>query len=652
MIFLLSHFYRGQSKRNHITVCGIVGIYHFTKQPVAEENLKRMINVIRHRGPDDAGFKVVHHVGLGHCRLSIIDLSPAGHQPMTNEDQTLWISYNGEIYNYKELRAELMEKGHHFKSQTDTEVILHAFEQWGKDCVHKFNGMFAFCIWNMAKQEFFLARDRIGIKPLYYYQDNQKFIFASEIKAMLEDNTIERIPNLEAIHDYLIFNYQINDHTFFHNIFSLPAGYRLVVNEEGIISERYWNLLENSDTERLTEKQLNENLFHLLTDSVKLRLHSDVPIGAHLSGGLDSSTIVTLMNMNLTDRVNTFTGRFAEGEQFDESYYATLLAKKYDLIQHFVEPSLDNFISEFSKIVWLLDQPTVGVGVFPQYFVCKLAKQWVTVVLGGQGGDELFGGYVWYQKALSENCLFSLGSKLSHDGKARGKVGLQYLSTLGYKEFLSAFVRRNFVDFETRFARIRLKLRSERERRKLLATNFLESIENVTIEDRTKEAFDDIRVDNFVKKMMYWDVKYFLAGLLTVEDRTSMAVSLESRVPLLDYRIVEFAFNLPARYKFNGFHNTKLIVKNIMKSYLPDEIINRKDKIGFTVPISRWLRTGLKDYTTALLFSEKFKNRNLFNQEFIENLVRKHLHQVKDNSNLLWSLLNLETWFRIFIDKN
>lgn len=628
-------------------MCGIAGIINFNYSNKVDQDVLELINdAIKHRGPDDEGFYIDRNIGLGHRRLSIIDIE-GGHQPMTNEDGTIWIVYNGEIYNYLELRGDLVFKGHKFKTHSDTEVIIHLYEEYGEKCLERLNGMFAFALWDKNKKRIFAARDRLGIKPFYYYCDSNKFIFASEIKAILKHDDIKAEPNWNGILDYLTFQFCLGDKTLFKGIKKLLPGHYLVLHPQNpsLSIHEYWDLDYTIDNYH-TEDYFSDKLLMLIEDSVRLQLRSDVPLGAHLSGGLDSSTITCIASSLLGSRIKTFTGGFKEGKDYDETKYAKIVSKFAKTEYFEIFPTALDFIEVLPKLIYYLDEPVAGPGVFPQYFVSKLASENVKVVLGGQGGDEIFGGYARYLIAYLEQCLKGAIFETQEEGK--------YVVTLDsiipnltllqqYKPMLQYFWTDGlFEPMDKRYFKL---IDRSNGLENLLTADLLKIRKNYSVFDGFQKIFNNPNTLSYFNKMTYFDIKTLLPALLQVEDRMSMAVSLESRVPLLDHRIVELIASMPPTMKFRG-GMSKYIFKNAIKNVIPKEILNRKDKMGFPVPLSEWYQDSLKGYIQDILLSDIAKARGIYNMECIEKAImteRKFGRQV-------WGLLCLELWFREFID--
>ena len=631
-------------------MCGIVGIWsEDSTLPLIKNIVNKMLSTLVHRGPDDKGVYYNKELGLGHRRLAIID-PVGGKQPLSNEDETVWIIFNGAIYNYLELRLELTIKGHNFKTHSDTEVIIHAYEEWGKDCIHRLNGMFAFVIWDEKKKIMWGARDRIGIKPLYYSFNEKSFIFASEIKAILASGIISPETNTYGLKDYLTFQFCLGEKTLFKNIYKILPGHMFEVKYDGkrlrFHSSQYWDVCFDKIDFEHTDEYFVDKLLLTLDDAIKIRLRSDVLLGAHLSGGLDSTSIVCIASSLLGNgNIKTFTGRFNEGPAFDESNYAKLVAKKLGTEYHEITLNAKNFEEVIEDIIYYLDEPVAGPGAFPQFFVSKLAKEQVKVVLGGQGGDEIFIGYIRYLIAYLEECLKGAIDETANTNKyiLTLQTIIPNLSVIkNYKDFLSYFWKSGLFDSqEKRY--FRLIDRSEGIK------NF---IEYDILDEKEYSPFDEfVRIflkyknTSFINKMTYFDLKASLPALLHVEDRTSMANSIESRVPFLDHRIVELMASIPPAIKFkNG--EMKYMLKKAVKNFVPREILTRKDKMGFPVPINKWFLNELNTFVIDLLNDNKTLGRGIFRKKAIKDLLKTQTQF----GRVVWGMVCLELWFRKFID--
>ena len=628
-------------------MCGIVGLIN-TKNSIDKATLKTMMQAIAHRGPDDEGTFVDNSIGLGHKRLSIID-PKNGHQPMCNEDGSVWIVFNGAVYNYLEIRQNLVKKGHDIKSYCDTEVIIHAYEQYGEKCLEKFNGMFAFVIYDKNKNKIFAARDRFGIKPFYYYCDEDKFVFASEIKAILASEMVDKKVNYEGIQDYIVFQFTLGKKTLFKDIYKLEPGHYMTLDmNEGLEPNivQYWDLEFKYDTHH-TEDYFIDRLKFLIDDSIRLRLRSDVELGTFLSGGLDSSTVTCVASECLgREGLKTFTGKFNEGKEYDESYYAKLAAGHANADYQEIAMTAEQFRESLSDIIYYLDEPGAGPGVFPQYMVSKLASENVKVALGGQGGDEIFIGYARYLVAYLEECI--KGAIFETANKDKYAVTLDSIASnlpllKTYKPMLQNFMQEGmFGPQEERYFRI---IDRSAGMKQLFNNEIFEDSRYSSFEG-FKEIFNKKGLESYVNKMTYFDLKASLPALLHVDDRTSMAWGLETRLPFLDYRIAELFASIPPNVKFKG-GESKALFKQAIKNTLPDEVLNRKDKMGFPVPLVEWYQGELKEYVEEILLGDTTKNRGIYNTKEIEKLLKKETKF----SRITWGLLCLELWFRTFIDE-
>lgn len=660
-------------------MCGIAGIYNLNNEPVSTELLKRMIDIMMHRGPDDKGAVLlgskveatrpvvvetvgvpftIHHspydIGLGHCRLAVIDLSEIGHQPMCNENGTIWITYNGEIYNYIELGQDLKSKGHIFRSKTDTEVIIHAYEEWGVECIQKFNGMWAFAIWDDRKKRLFCARDRMGIKPFYYYFDKERFLFASEIKALLVNAFIERRPNDQIIWDYLVNEYvDHTEDTFFSDIKQLlPAHYLLIENKDLSIY-RYWDLDPNKTLSDITDSEAAKQFYELFEESIRLHLQSDVPLGTCLSGGLDSSSIVCMVNRFLYtnglaskeligQRQKTFSSCF-EDKRFDERDFIQKVVKQTKVDAKYVFPDGTDLLDSMDTMIWHQDEPFPSVRLLAQWQVMKLAKEnGITVLLDGQGGDELLAGYHFFFQPYFEYLLktFKLNSLVKE---------IRFYSNLYKRPKIPIFKDLlRFVIPDT-ILKLRKYILNKMENDKNICSwinkDFSEQYKNKT------SSSSSLLKDPFKLCIYKYLTKYRLPSLLRYEDRNSMAFSLEARVPFLDYRLVEFTFSLPnIQIVRNGM--TKFVLRNAMRNLIPEMIRNRTDKMGFVVPEDYWLQKLNKKQMLDIFTSRNFLQRGYFNHsQLLKHYELYCSGQEGLNASLVWRWVNLELWFRKFIDK-
>jgi len=626
-------------------VCGITGILTKSHKSPDLSILKRMADKISHRGPDDEGHYIDNRVGFYHKRLSIIDIKN-GRQPMTSG--ALTIVFNGEIYNYIELRESLTKLGYKFKTDSDTEVILKMYEEYGKRCVELLNGMFAFVIYNKRRSGIFIARDHFGIKPLYYYSDKEQFIFGSEIKAVIEHPSVKAVPDYDSMNEYLTFQFVLGDKTLFNSIRKVLPGHYMTVNLNTMQFNqvKYWEPDFHLDQDHTKRYFVNE-LKRLLDDTIKIQLRSDVPVGTYLSGGMDSS-IVTLIAARYLDNLQTFTGAFKESKDFDETEYAGKVAKKAKAKIHTIYPTASDFTELLPKLIYHLDEPVAGPGSFPQFMVSRLAKQNVTVALGGQGGDEIFGGYVRYMVAYFEQAIKGAILETNEEGEHIVSLSsiipnLPYIHK--YIPMLREFWRKGaFEEMDRRYFHLLDRSGASMD---YFTGDFIRDFNKEKVFGRFQEIFNDPDTKSYYNKMTHFDMFGSLPGLLQVEDRVSMAASLESRVPLLDRRIVDLISHIPAAMKFKG-GEMKHLLKKAVKDILPPSIFNRKDKMGFPVPLHIWMKNDeVSGFVRDILQSQKAKERGIFNPDKIDIL----LNSERPYGRALWGLLSLELWFQQIIDK-
>ncbi|UCD92614.1 MAG: asparagine synthase (glutamine-hydrolyzing) [Methanobacteriota archaeon] len=622
-------------------MCGICGI-HDPKGNIDEGLIKKMSEAMVHRGPDDEGYYFSDKLGFGFKRLSIIDLE-TGNQPIPNEDETIWIVHNGEVYNFSILRKELEEKGHRFNTKSDTEVLVHGYEEWGEDIVHKLNGMYAFVIWDSRSEKLFMVRDRLGIKPLYYRLDGDRLVFASEIKALVVDSSYEKEVDLRALVDYLTFQNVFGTKTFFKGIRKLLPGHYAIMDSNGFRVKEYWDL-EFDKAQQKEEDYYIEKYRGMLKESVAMELICDVPLGFQLSGGMDSSS-VAVSAKGLVDKFVTFSGSFPI-EGFDETPFAHQVAKSLNAEEHRISLQPEQVKGMLAKMVYHLDEPRVGPGSIPQYYVAKLASQHVKVVLTGHGGDELFAGYPAYLYAhLKETTRSKWGGS--------GREMLQVLKDLksrtaseGWRRTIGLPLYTVFTPDLSRYAREAVF--DSDEQKTLLSPNVRKDVKGYS----TREILDSYREKKkdltSLERLQYIDIKTYLPSLLDNEDRLCMAFSLESRVPILDHNIAEFSATIPSLLKVKGM-TLKNIPRKAVKGLVPDEVIEHK-KMGFPVPLAEWLRNGLGDYARDILLSPSAQKRGFFDIEYVKRLLDEHRGGSADHSEKIWCLLNFELWNTIFFD--
>lgn len=626
-------------------MCGIVGLINKSGLQADYNILKKMADTIHHRGPDDDGVMIDGPVGFFHKRLSIIDIA-GGQQPMTYKDFT--IVYNGEIYNYIELREDLKKKGHLFETSSDTEVILHMYKEYGKNFLNLLNGMFAFIIYDKNEKEIFIARDHFGIKPLYWYYDEDLIAFGSEIKALLAHPAIQAESDPDNLYEYLTFQFIMGPGTMFKNIYKILPGHYMCINLKNweIKEEKYWEPNFNIDHYH-TEEYFIVELDKILKKTIYQQLRSDVPIGTYLSGGIDSSFVTIVASKLLDTRIKSFSGAFREGPEFNELQYAHFAAKTANAELFEIFPTEQEFIDLIPKLIYHLDEPVAGPGIFPQYIVSRLASQHVKVILGGQGGDEIFGGYTRYLVAYLEQAL--KGAIYESNEEEEHIVSLESilpnLPTLKqYIPMMKSFWKEGtFEPMDRRYYHLIDRMISTAE---FFQLDFLRGCKHEEIFQKFSKEFNNPDTKSYFNKMTHFDMLGSLPGLLQVEDRVSMSVSIESRVPLLDRRIVDLISRMPAGMKFKG-GEMKYLLKKTIKDIMPPEILNRKDKMGFPVPLHIWSKNKAKDFIMDTLLSKKARERNMINTEYVEKLILAE----QPFSRGLWGLLSLELWHNQFIDK-
>ena len=606
-------------------MCGISGIINFNNNPVQEKDIRLMMQKMKHRGPDDDGVFIENNVGLGFVRLSILDLSIAGHQPMLSNDNRYVIIFNGEVYNYIEIREELKDD-FIFTTGTDTEIVLASFQKWGKACLDKFNGMFAFVIFDKKTKEIFAARDRFGIKPFYYYQDDEKFIFASEIKSILP--LVNKQANDSIIFDYLLYNRtDHSEQTFFNNINKLRHGSYLTINNFKVEVNIWYDLSEKIKSQKSLSP---ENYRALFNDSLKLRLRADVPIGVSLSGGIDSSAIVSslIKDFGLTN-LNTFSAVYGKDEPSDESEFIDVF-KSMVKNMHYTYPDANTFFNDFNDFIDTHNEPVPDIGPYAQYKVMELASKSVTVTLDGQGADEQLGGYhyffgSYYRELLRDFKLLKFITENIHYLKKHHSINAL--------KYMIYYLSPNFLQEKT-----------NRTTFPSIDTGFIDN------NNSTKQINKLLYNPKSLNESLFQHFKSKLEHLLKWEDLNAMHFSIESRVPFLDYRLVEATLNTPSHQKiYKG--ETKHILREALKNILPEKIANRKDKKGFTNPRDKWFKTEkFKNYIMELLNSESFKSRKYFDSEIAISQYNLHLEGKIDASKEIWKWINLELWFRKFID--
>lgn len=626
-------------------MCGFVGIVNKDGLDADLSILTQMAAAIRHRGPDEEGVLLEGPLGFFHKRLSIIDLS-TGRQPMTYQDYT--IVFNGEIYNYVELRKDLILKGHAFSTSSDTEVILHLYAEYGEDFVNQLNGMFAFILYDRKRSCLFIARDHFGIKPLYWFHDDEKILFGSEIKALLAHPGVSARYDPDNLYEYLTFQFVMGTGTMFRNIFKVMPGHQMTIdlNSWEISNKQYWEPDFRTDFYH-TEEYFIAELRKILEETISQQLRSDVPVGTYLSGGLDSSLVTIMASKVLDNPLRSFSGAFLEGPEFNELKYAHIAADAARAELFEVFPTEQEFIDLLPTLIYHLDEPVAGPGLFPQYIVSRMASQHVKVILGGQGGDEIFGGYARYLIAYLEQAIKGAiyESNEEEEHIVSLKSILPNLPTLRqYIPMMKSFWNDGaFEAMDRRYYNLINRMGSTAVYYK---EDFIRQRDDEAIFSKFSGYFNHSDTKSYFNKMTHFDMFGSLPGLLQVEDRVSMAVSIESRVPLLDRRIVDLISRMPAGMKFRG-GEMKYLLKRTIQDLIPHEIMNRKDKMGFPVPLHIWSKNKARDFILDILLSKRAKERNIINTSYIENL----LNTERPFGRGLWGILSLEIWFNQFIDK-
>lgn len=622
-------------------MCGIAGQLHFDHDaPIDRRTLERMTAALAHRGPDGSGFHVAPGIGLGHRRLSIIDLA-TGDQPLSNEDGSIWVVFNGEIYNFQDVRRELIGLGHQFRSSTDTEVIVHAYEEWGDGSVHRFRGMFAYAIWDAPRRRLILVRDRIGVKPLFYARTPSGISFGSEIKAVLQDPAVGRDWSPEALDAFLTLQYVPATQSIYKGVDKLAAGHMAIIENGQIHVRQYWDLtFDGNGTER-TESEYLDRLEAALDDAVKVRMVSDVPLGAFLSGGIDSSAVVSSMVSLAPGRIVTTSVGFEE-QAFNELASARLVASHLgtESHEHVVRSDIESLLP---RLAWHFDEPFSDSSAVPTFHVSAAARQHVTVALSGDGGDELWAGYTRHRVEMREmqarRWLRSASAVAGHAGALvplafKGARSLRHLALSPADACARKHVYGQF---------------DAADRRSLYTGDFARSVAGSDPLASFRDYYERCPSRDPLDRALYVDVKTYLPDDILVKvDRMSMAVSLEAREPLLDHHLIEFAATVPSHYKLRQGRG-KYLLRTLLARRLPAAIVERP-KQGFAVPIGEWLRGPLAPMAHDLLFSGRMAGRGIVDSRTVSRLWAEHRSRQADHRHRLWSLLMLELWFRHFID--
>jgi asparagine synthase (glutamine-hydrolysing) len=627
-------------------MCGIAGIVAVDRlDAAARARVVRMGDSITHRGPDEAGLHADGIAAIAHRRLSIIDLG-TGQQPLSNEDGSIWIAFNGEIYNHADLRQDLEARGHRYRTKSDTETIVHAYEESGDDCVHGFRGMFAFALWDGPKRRLLLARDRLGIKPLYWCRKGDLLLFGSEIKAILASGLVDAEANHAVLPEVLSTRYTSGEETLFRHIYKLLPGHQLVFERGEVRIRQYWDVPVRQRTHQGPD--VVAEFRALLEESVRLRLMSDVPLGMFLSGGIDSSAIAAIMARMIDRPLQTFSVAFKE-RAFSELGYARQVARAIEADSHEIVIDDRDFFGALGKLVWHEDEPIAHPSSVPLYFVSALARQHVTVVLTGEGSDELLAGYGKYLR-LAWNWRAGTLYERMVPGRLRRSIASAVAGWL--PERIGRHARRSFLAMERspeamfldNFASIRV---ADQER--LLAPGLRDIATRAHAYARSVEYFERPNgASTLLDRLLYTDTKTYLVELLMKQDQMSMATSIESRVPFLDHRLVEFVAQLPDRWKLAGL-TTKRVLREAMKGVLPDSILNRP-KMGFPVPFGIWIKGAWNGVARDVLLDRRSRERGLIDPAAVDRLLCDHAAGRTDGADRIWSLFNLELWHRTFID--
>lgn len=630
-------------------MCGICGIFLFDKiQRVNREVLSDMNRQIAHRGPDDDGFFVDGNVGLAMRRLSIIDIR-TGHQPLSNEDGSIWIVFNGEIYNHGELRKDLISRGHRYRTQSDTETIVHLYEEYGKNCVQYLRGMFAFAIWDRTRRSLFIARDRLGIKPLYYRHQGETFLFGSEIKTILNYPHVRPEFNRGTLAEYLAFGYIAGEETMYAGIHKLLPGHTLILDEDkrALQIEPYWDLnIQSDDGNRPYEHYVSEYR-ERLEDCVSSHLMSDVPLGVFLSGGLDSSAVAALTTKIRQEPVQTFSVGYGE-QRFSELPYARIVAEHLRSQHHEVHVNWGDFFQTLPRLIWHEDEPVVWPSSVALYFVARLAREHVTVVLTGEGSDETLAGYTRYAWTLLNSRMDRVYRSMTPAGLRallRSAIGVTPISAAYKRKLEHTFLGRDGASWPSFYFDNFYSAFSASDQDELLTPDAKESAGDAYAGSM---HYWNGSSGDLLHRLLYTDIKTYLVELLMKQDQMSMAASIESRVPFLDHALVEFTATIPSKYSTKGMAG-KCILKSAVADLLPEAIMIRK-KMGFPTPWEYWLKGPQLEVLEQLLLEPRTLQRRLFRQEILQRLFAEHRSGARDHGSRIWRLLNLELWLRVCVD--
>ena len=632
-------------------MCGIAGIVGFNREAqAAPAVLRRMCGVMSHRGPDDEGIYTEGRIGIGMRRLSIVDLA-TGHQPLSNEDDSIWIVFNGEIYNHATLREQLIAAGHSYRTRSDTETIVHLYEQYGRDCVQHLRGMFAFAIWDRNRKCLFIARDRLGIKPLYYTKTDSEFLFGSEIKVLMEHPGTRPEMNREGIPEYLAFGYLSGEETLYRSVSKLMPGHWLELNEAGEIRiEQYWDLQTVADEPAKDESYYVSAYRELLEGAVQSHLMSDVPLGVFLSGGVDSSAVAALMTRIRREPIETFSVGYSE-QSYSELPYARTVAKHINSIHHEVSVSSDDFFNALPKLIWHEDEPIVWPSSVSLYFVAELARERVKVVLTGEGSDETLAGYSRYAFTLKNSAFDRIYRGVIPRSLRAGLRGFiaksEWLNATARRKLTHSFLGSDGESWTSFYFDNFFSAFSAKDQAELLTKDFAQSFPSATAYASVMNVWERSSGE-ILQRLLYTDIKTYLVELLMKQDNMSMAASIESRVPFLDHVLVEWAMRVPASIQIQGLSG-KRILKKAMEGVLPDSILYRP-KLGFPTPWSGWLAGPRLETIERMLLEPRSLDRGLFQRSAIERLFREHRAKYRDHYDRIWRLLNLELWQRVCLE--
>ncbi|MBV1880906.1 MAG: asparagine synthase (glutamine-hydrolyzing) [Pseudomonadales bacterium] len=620
-------------------MCGIAGIYRYkTGREVQQHEIESMCSVMSYRGPDGRGEYLDGELGLGHRRLTIIDTSERSNQPMLSQDDNVTICFNGELYNYLELKQELQEEGVKFATTSDTEVLMEMYRNRGLDSLQRLNGMYAYAIWDRVEDELLLVRDRVGIKPLYYAITDDGIVFGSELKSLLAVSGVQVEVNRKIIDSYMSVGYCPTNETLFENIFKLPPAHFLSVKNGEIRVEQYWEMEFEKEKDR-GQDYYTEKTRELLKDAVRLQLRSDVPLGVFLSGGIDSSAVVAMMDELGVEDIKTFSVAWDYGKAFNETQYARQISKQFNTEHHEYFMSAEDFMVFLPDYIRHMDEPVTEAAAISLYYIAKKAKEHVTVVLSGEGADEVFGGYPIYKYMKMVHIYKKIPLLL------RSVVLNPLLRMLGNK--WAKYADLSEVELDQSYAGVSFYDKKQKE--KLYTDEFKSECKKFSIYDALAPLYKYVMNEDLQRKMQFVDIKSWLVDdLLIKADRMSMAASLELRVPFLDHRFLEFAAKMPSKYRIKGYEN-KYVLKKALERLLPSEILYRK-KLGFPTPLAIMFQGELRNYVTDILDSNRFHDRCYFKPAEVRRLLSEHGSGGEDHHKVLWQLLVLELWHREFVD--